>query len=140
MRTLWHAEYGMRHGQCKLRKHRWNTGDKAWRHVTILFFFTSMTAKMARKTAMSTIATYDRTEADEMERRLVRLARSWLRVINARKPQQGMVNHVFQELVRDPPEDANCGWDLLGRAFVEWALAEEWLEPQDLPAEISGSG
>lgn len=99
-----------------------------------------MTAKMARKTAMSTIATYDRTEADEMERRLVRLARSWLRVINARKPQQGMVNHVFQELVRDPPEDANCGWDLLGRAFVEWALAEEWLEPQDLPAEISGSG
>ena|GEM_PF-1436532 len=128
----------MRHDGCKL----WNCPDhksnKAWRCYVNLVLFIVMTAKMARKTAMSVIASYDRPDADEMERRLVRLARSWLRVIGARQPQQSMVTRIFQDLVLDPPEDANCGWDLLGRTFVDWALAEEWLEPQDLPADMSG--
>ena len=78
---------------------------------------------------MAFIATYDTPDAGAYERHLVRLARTWLSIMKARHSVQGIVDRILDEFTIPPPDDYGAGWDELRKQFTEWAIAEEWCEP-----------
>ena len=85
---------------------------------------------------MNFIATYDRPDADAYDRHIVRIARTWLRIMKSKTAVQGIVNRVLEELYHENTADYGCGWDDLREKFTAWALAEDWLEkvPEPTPA------
>ncbi len=74
------------------------------------------------------MAAYDKPDATDADRHIVRIARSWLRLMKSRHAVQGIVNRIMDELNAAEGEDYGCGWDDLKKKFFAWAIAEGWLE------------
>lgn len=93
----------------------------------------------ARREAMAFIAAYDRPDAGDDERRVARIARIWLSLLGMRQSVQGLVDTVVEELFHSHHRDGGCGWEDLQRKFARWAVAEEWLDPDDRRLHGDGS-
>jgi hypothetical protein len=87
-----------------------------------------------REHALAFIAAYDRPDADEYERHVVRIARTWLSIMKPRKSVQGIVDRIIEEFDSDASASYGCGWDELKRQFINWAVKEEWLKPSEATA------
>jgi hypothetical protein len=86
-----------------------------------------------RKQIMGFLATYDVADAGRYERHVVRVARTWLSMLDARQSVQGLVNRLADEFSVEPPPDYGCGWADLKAKFTAWAIAEQWLNPDGTP-------
>ncbi|MBM4143784.1 MAG: hypothetical protein FJ225_09380 [Lentisphaerae bacterium] len=82
-----------------------------------------------REHAVAFIAAYDTPEAGAYEKHVVRVARSWLRIMRSDRPAKGIVDRIMQEFAEPRPADYGCGWDTLRERFTEWAVTEEWIDP-----------
>lgn len=87
--------------------------------------------EQARRDAMAFLAAYEGEDRHEADRRLARIARGWLSILRVRGPVMGIVDRLMDELYEEPAADVGCGWEDLRRKFTAWALAEEWIDPQD---------
>jgi hypothetical protein len=87
---------------------------------------------------MAFVATYERPGAGDYERHVARVARTWMSIMKARHSVQGIVNRVVDEFSVPPPDDYGCGWFDLRERFLEWAVREEWLEPDRARAVLEG--
>jgi hypothetical protein len=85
----------------------------------------------ARRQAMAFIAAYDRPDAPEEDRTIVRIARTWLSILGARHSVQGIVDALIEALFDPERTDGGCGWDDLRRHVAHWAVAEQWIDPDD---------
>jgi hypothetical protein len=83
---------------------------------------------------MAFIATYDIPEADASDRQIVRIARTWLRIMKSKAAVQGIVNRVVEELYDENSPGNGCGWDDLRDKFTAWALNEACLEAIPAPS------
>ena len=81
-----------------------------------------------RDQAVAMIATYDTPEPGRYEKHMVRLSRSWLRMIDSRHSVSGMITRLLDELSQPTPDDYGCGWDELRCKFTAWVSAEELLD------------
>jgi hypothetical protein len=84
----------------------------------------------ARRQAMAFLAAYDGQTGDD-ERRVARIARTWLSLLRTRQSVQRMVNDLVEEFYDPDTPPGGCGWEDLRAKFTQWALAEEWLNPDD---------
>jgi len=82
-----------------------------------------------RQHAMALIAACDTPDAHPAERHVVRLARSWLAMLDAQQSVQGLVNRIMDEFAHTPAEGYGCMWDDLKAGFTAWAIAEDWWPP-----------
>lgn len=97
-----------------------------------------MKAKKPNEQAMSFIATYDKPDAGEYEKHIVRIARTWRSLIRSRHSVQGIVNRVVDELQHSKGADYGSGWDELKEKFTAWAVAHEWLDQEKARKLLSG--
>jgi len=81
-----------------------------------------------REQAIAFIATYDTPDGGAYERHVVRVARTWLRIMNTTMPVQGIVDRIMEEFDAPETDDYGCGWDAIRKNFTQWAVAEEWLK------------
>lgn len=79
-----------------------------------------------RDQAIAFIAAYDKPDSDAYERHIVRISRTWLSIMAARYPIQGIVDAVMDEFSRPVPDDYGAGWQDLKHKFTQWAVAEDW--------------
>ena len=89
-----------------------------------------MPRERARRQAMAFLAAYADRDGDD-ERRIARIARTWLSLLIARQSVQRMVDDLIEEFYNSGDTGGGCGWDDLRRKFTQWAVAEEWLDPDD---------
>jgi len=80
-----------------------------------------------KRRAMHLIARYDQPDMGAYERHIVRLARIWHSIIGARRPVQGIVATVYDELQQVVPSDYGLGWDELKEQFTAWGLDAGWI-------------
>ncbi len=78
--------------------------------------------------AMSFIATYDRSDNDEYEKHVARIARQWLTIQRPNQATQRIVDRLLDELAQPPPLEYGCGWNDLRTKFTAWAKAEGWMD------------
>lgn len=78
-----------------------------------------------RDEAIAFIATYDTPDAGAYERHVVRVARTWLRIMRTTLPVQGIVDRIMEEFDAPETDDYGCGWDAIRKSFSKWAAAEE---------------
>ena len=88
----------------------------------------SRRTRTPRARAMEFIAAHERPDPDAYDREVARLARKWLRIMTSTCTTQGVVNRLLEEL-DVPPEGSGCSWADLRQAILDWATAEQWLEP-----------
>ena len=82
-----------------------------------------------RKQALGFLAAYDTPGADAGDRQLVRIARTWLSIIDANYPVQRIVDGIMDEFESADPDQHGCGWQDLRKKFTAWAVREEWIPP-----------
>lgn len=87
--------------------------------------------KTPRQQAIEFIAAYDTAEAGEYEQHIVRIARTWLSIMKAKHSVQGIVNRIMDEFDQPVPDGYGGGWQDLKARFTEWAIAEEWYDPNE---------
>ncbi len=80
---------------------------------------------------MAFLAAYERPDGDDEDRRVARLARTWLSLLGARHAVQSLVDTVIEELFDPQGPAGGCGWEDLRRKFTQWAVATEWIDPDD---------
>jgi hypothetical protein len=85
-----------------------------------------------RRRALSLIARYDQPGGDDCDRRVVRMARSWLSMTSSTRGARGRARRIMDELAH-PPESVSCGWDEFRENFVSWALEQEIVSLADVP-------
>lgn len=85
-----------------------------------------MSPDEAREEAMLFIAAYDTPDSGDYGRHIVRLARSWMRMLNADYSLQAMVDRIMAELEDEPPPHYGHAWYELRKKFTSWAVANEW--------------
>ena len=83
-----------------------------------------------RDQALTFIATYEIPEPGRYEKHLVKIARAWLRILDAPHTMPGMIAKVQEELSQPPPSDYGCGWTEMKRKFDAWADAQEQLSDE----------
>ena len=76
---------------------------------------------------MAFIAAYDTPDAGDYERDIVRIAKTWRRIMVSPHNIQGIVDRLVDELDQEPPEHYGAAWHDLKAKFMAWAMSEEWL-------------
>lgn len=95
-----------------------------------------MTHNTPREQALAFIAAYEHGEQTAYERNIVRIARTWLKLMGSKQPVHGIVERLYLELTEQDTPDNGCAWSDLRRKFGDWAVASEWMDPAQL---LSGS-
>ncbi|MCE9612762.1 MAG: hypothetical protein K8T26_00710 [Lentisphaerae bacterium] len=93
----------------------------------------------ARRHAMNFLAAYDSLTGDD-ERRIARMARTWLSLLRTRQSVQRMVDDMIEEFYDPATSAGGCGWEDLRLKFTQWAIAEDWLPADATPRRTTGSG
>ena len=81
-----------------------------------------------RAQALAFIAAYEHDQSDDYERQIVRIAQTWLKIMNSRQPVHGFVDRLYRELKECDEASMGAAWADLQQKFTAWAVAEEWLD------------
>ena len=87
-----------------------------------------MKVKTPRDMAFLLIAACDRPDADDYEKRIVRVSRRWLRILNSPQVSQRMVDKFLEEFGDSASDVSGALWDEMKESVMRWAVQEEWLE------------